>query len=182
MSRASSRVAIGAALVLLVAGTAYGSTNRIFVAGFLVEDDGSFDANAEAARLLRAALRRQGVLDVIEAEPVRLQHAALLADDAYWRVLGEEYGAQRIATGTLKLKRAPPRVSSRSGWGGMYVVDPGYFLEVVLISGTTGQLLAIEPLARKVRYGSGRYASPAMLYRALLDEAMPELARAVIRR
>jgi len=177
MSRASSRVAIGAALVLLVAGTAYGSTNRIFVAGFLVEDDGSFDANAEAARLLRAALRRQGVLDVIEAEPVRLQHAALLADDAYWRVLGEEYGAQRIATGTLKLKRAPPRVSSRSGWGGMYVVDPGYFL-----GGTIGQLLAIEPLARKVRYGSGRYASPAMLYRALLDEAMPELARAVIRR
>lgn len=155
---------------------------RILVAGFVADGQNLVDVNGETVRLLRSELRGQGALGVIQADPVTLSTEAAFADIAYWRAVGEEYGAPLIVTGAVKLKPAPPKVSQRGGRAGVYIVEPGLFLEtdIVLIDGATGQVQSSEHLPRKVRYGLGRRASPSLMYFAMMDSLMPDLVRAVL--
>jgi len=158
------------------------SLQRILVAGFVADAQGPVDVNGETVRLLRSELRRQGALGVIQADPVELSSEAALHDVAYWRTVGEEHGAPLIVTGSVKLRRAPPKVSQRGGAAGMYDVQPGFFLEtdIVLIDGATGDVLSSERLPRKAQYGSGRRASPSLMYFVMMDGLMPDLVRAVL--
>lgn len=157
-------------------------TQRIFVAGFVTDADSPLDVNTETARLLREELRKQGILGVIRADPVTLTSEAAFDDVAYWRLIGEEHGAPLIVSGTVKLRRAPPNVSQRSGRGGVYDIQPGFFLEteIVLIDGATGQVLASERMPRKVQYGAGRRASPSPMYYSMMYSVMPDVVRAVL--
>ena len=155
---------------------------RILVAGFVADADSPVDVNGETVRLLRSELRREGALGVIEADPVILGTEAVFQDVAYWRTVGEEYGAPLIVTGSVKLRRAPPHVSPRGGRGGVYDVQLGLFLEteIILIDGATGQVSSSERLPRKVRYGSGRRATPSLMYSSMIDSLIPDLVRAVL--
>ena len=155
---------------------------RILVAGFVADAESPVDVNSETVRLLRSELRQQGALGVIQADPVTLKNDAAIHDVGYWRTVGEEYGQPLIVTGSVKLRRAPPRVTQRGGRGGAYMVEPGLFLEtdIVLIDGATGEVLSSERLPRKVQYESGRRASPSLMYSVMMDDLMSELVRAVL--
>ena len=157
-------------------------SQRILVAGFVADTEGPLDVNTETVRLLRDELLRQGMLGVIRADPVTLTTEAAFSDRAYWRVIGEEHGAPLIVTGKVQLRRAPPNVSQRGGRGGVYDVQPGFFLEteIVLIDGATGQVLSSERMPRKAQYGSGRRASPSFMYYSMMESVMPDLLRAVL--
>jgi hypothetical protein len=157
-------------------------TQRIWVAGFLANTEGLFDVSEETVRRVRSALRREGAVGVIQADPVTIGNEAAFRDAAYWRTLGEEHGEPLIVTGTVRLRRAPPRVTPRGGRGGVYDIEPGFALEaeIVLIAGTTGRVFSAERLPRQVRYGSGRRASPSLMYAALIDSLMADVVRAVL--
>lgn len=159
-------------------------TQRILVAGFVTEAEAStsLDFNAETVRLVRDELRRQGALGVIRADPVAVASEAALADREYWRILGEEHGAPLIVTGAVRLRRAPPNVSQRGGRGGVYQVQPGFLLEmqIVLIDGATGDVVASERMPRKAEYGSGRAGSPSVLFYSMMYGVMPNVVRAVL--
>ena len=157
---------------------------RIFVAGFVADDSGlNVDLNTETAGILRAELRRQGALGVLRADPVALRSENAFGDIPYWQTIGEEYGSPLIVTGVVKLKRAPPNVRQRGGRAAVYVIEPGFLLEttIVLIDGATGRVLSSEQLPRKSRYGTGRGATPALMYSAMMDSLTPDLLRAVLR-
>jgi hypothetical protein len=155
---------------------------RILVAGFVTGDGGPVDVNRETARRLRFELRRQAAAGVIESDPLRLSDEGVFADTLYWRRVGEEFGSPLIVTGSVRLRRAPPAVSQRSGRGGVHVVQPGYFLEarLVTIDGATGRVRSSEALPRQVRYDAGRRASLSFLYSEMMESLMPALLRAII--
>ena len=155
---------------------------RILVAGFVAESEGTVDVNAETVRLLRAELRRQGALGVIQSEPLALTGDGVFRDTAYWHLVGEEYGHPLIVTGTVRLRRAPPQVSQRGGRAGVYSVRPGLLLEVevLLIDGTSGRVLSSKRLPRQSQYGSIGRESPVSMYQVMIDSLMPELLRAVL--
>jgi hypothetical protein len=156
-------------------------TQRILVAGFVTDTESPLDVNTETVRLLRDELRSEGMLGVIRADPVTLASEAAFSDRAYWRLIGEEHGEPLIVSGTVKLQRAPPKVSQR-GVAGLYDVQPGFFLEteIVLIDGATGQVLSFERMPRKAQYGSGRRALPSFMYYSMMNSVMPDVVRAVL--
>ena len=155
---------------------------RILVAGFVTETESPLDVNTETVRLLREELRRQGILGVIRADPVMLTSKAAFGDVPYWRLIGEEHGAPLIVSGTVRLTRAPPNVSQRGGAAGVYQIQPGFLLEteIVLIDGATGQVLSSKRMPRKARYGSGRDASPSVMFYSMMYSIMPDVVRAVL--
>ena len=157
-------------------------TQRILVAGFVTDAESPVDVNTETVRLLRDELRRQGILGVLQADPVTLTSEAALSDIEYWRLIGEEHGAPLIVSGVVTLRRAPPQVSQRGGRAGVYDIRPGFILEadIVLIDGATGHVLSSERMPRKAQHGSGRRASPLLMYLAMMDGLMPDLIRAVL--
>lgn len=164
-----------------VASVVVSPAERIWVAGFVSGDNRQVDVNVETVRLLRTALRREGWLGVIDADPLVLKGDEAFSDDGYWRRLSDEHRAALIVTGSVMLTPAPPRVTHRGGPGMSYMVEPGLFLEsrIILIDGLTGAVLVSQPLPRQVRYGTGRMASPLFLYLGMMDSLMPHLVRAV---
>jgi len=153
---------------------------RVWVAGFVTGDSKGVDVNTTSVRLLRTELRQRG-FEVIEGTPLELQNERVFDDTAYWRRYAEDYRASVIVTGSVRLKDAPPRVTQRTGRGGVYVVEPGLFLEseIVLIDGATGAAVASYRLSRQVRYGAGRRGAPLVMYLGMMDTLMPELVRVV---
>lgn len=176
---ASSNVGVGARrpASLLIA-----PQQRILVAGFVTDDSDAVDVNAETVRLLRSELRRQGVVSVIAADPMLLKDEAVFANTDYWRRVGEEYGSPLIVTGVIRLRSASPNVVQRSGRGGVYVVEPGFFLDarVVTIDGATGRMLSSEVLPRQVRHSAGRRGSPLFLYSAMMEGLMPAFLQSIL--
>lgn len=155
---------------------------RILVAGFVTNDGGPVDVNGETVRLLRSELRRQGVLGVIQADPVPLSDEGVFSDAPYWRRVGAEHGSPLIVTGVVGLRSASPNVAQRSGRGGVYVLEPGFFLDarVVTIDGATGRVLSSDVLPRQVRHGAGRRGSPLFLYSDMMESLMPAFLREIL--
>ena len=151
---------------------------RVWVAGFVSDDNQGVDVNATTVRLLRTELRQRG-FEIIEGDPLELRTEEVFEDTAYWRRYAEDYRAPLIISGSVELKNAPPRVTQRSGRGGVYFVEPGLFLEsrIVLISGATGAVVATYRLPRQTRYGLGRRGAPLFMYLGMMDTLMPELVR-----
>ena len=176
---ASSNVGAGArrSTSLLIA-----PEQRILVAGFVTDDAGAVDVNVETVRLLRSELRREGVVGVIAANPMLLKDEAVFANTDYWRRGGEEYGSPLIVTGVMRLRGASPNVAQRSGRGGVYFVQAGFFLDarVVTIDGATGHVLSSDVLPRQVRYGAGRRGSLLFLYSAMMESLMPAFLQAIL--
>ena len=155
---------------------------RILVTGFVTDDGETVDVNGETVRLLRSELRRQGVVGVVAADPMLLKDEAVFANTDYWRRVGEEYGSPLIVTGVIRLRSASPNVAQPSGRGGVYVVQPGFFLDarVVTIDGATGHVLSSDVLPRQVRYGAGRRGSLLFLYSAMMESLMPAFLQAIL--
>ena len=155
---------------------------RILVAGFVTETDGSVDVNGETVRLLRSELRREGALGVLQGDPLTLSDEDVFRDAEYWRLVGEEYGHPLIVTGFVRLRRAPPAVSQRGGRAAVYETRPGFFLEseLLLIDGTTGRVLTSKRLPRQVRYESVGRESVSWMFLAMLDRMLPDLLHAAL--
>jgi hypothetical protein len=146
---------------------------RIWVAGFATDKKPEFDLNTETVRLLRAELRTWSSAPVLEVEPLAIDSEARLADVPYWRRLGDEHGRPLIVTGSVKLRVAPARVVHR-GARTTYSYATGRVLDstVVVIDGGTGERLSTQALARRMRYGVGRFGAPLVLYVAMMEGAM----------
>jgi len=157
-----------AALQLKLAGLP-----RVWVAGFATEKNREFDLNAETVRLLRAELRTWSSASVLEVEPLAIDSELRLADVGYWRRLGDEHGRPLIITGSVKLRVAPARVVHQ-GVRTTYAYASGRVLDstVVVIDGRTGERLSTQALARRMRYGVGRFSSALSLYVAMMQGAM----------
>jgi hypothetical protein len=155
---------------------------RILVAGFVADPHDRVDVNGETVRLVRAELRKQGATRVIDADPLLLSTELEFRNTAFWRMVGEEYRAALIVTGSVNFRRASPQITPRGGRAGAYLVRPGFSLEtdVILIDGSTGHVLSAERLPRKVHYGSGRRAAPAFMYSTIMNSVVRDLVKAVI--
>lgn len=154
---------------------------RLWVAGFVSDSIRGVDVNGETVRLLRAELYKQGRVRVLSGEALRLEGEDVFADSAYWRRVGEEHGNPVIVTGSVTLRAAPPNVIQPVGRAAGYILQPGFFLEsrIVLVDGTTGEVVFSRRMPRQVRYGAGRHGSPMFMYLLMMDELMPDLLRAV---
>jgi len=146
---------------------------RVWVAGFATERNTEFDLNTETVRLVRAELRTWSSAPVLEIEPLAIDSEQRLADVGYWRRLGDEHGGPLIVTGSVKLHVAPARVEHR-GARATYAYATGRVLDstVVVIDGRTGERLSQQALARRMRYGVGRFSSALVLYAAMMRGAM----------
>lgn len=154
---------------------------RIWVAGFIVNQDPEFDVSDETVRLLRFRLR-QIQAPVVDSPPLRIDAERQFSDVAYWRQLAEERGDPLIVTGAVTLLLAPPAVVQR-GSRLRYYPKAGRVLRatVVTIDGRTGEQLASEVLPQRMRYEPDLISSSLGLYFQMMDDTMPSWMASIAR-
>jgi hypothetical protein len=191
---------------------------RLLVAGFVSDaGDAEVEVSAETVRLLQNHLRANTKLRVLEpdqppiddaVERLRLrnvgvgpltkaereQRAAeadrLLADQAFWRQLGEEYQQPLILAGRISFE---PREQSgfeaeerqwqnpsgdlQQASGRRFVARRGYSLSVEFqfIDGRTGQMLHKEKFTEEVLYSEEHKVSALSAYFELMDRLLPNV-------
>ena len=91
--------------------TAY---RRVLVAGFSTNTVAGVDTNQEASRLFRSELRTEASVQVVEAEPLRVERQAL-SDVPFWRRVGEEYRKPLIVTGVVDFQSIRAVLRGASG-------------------------------------------------------------------
>jgi hypothetical protein len=154
---------------------------RVWVAGFVTNANvDRIDLNRETVRLVRQALKATGTVPVVDSEPLIVANERVFDDDAYWRRLGEEHGSPLIVTGSIKLFLAPPAIVQR-GMRTVYVPTAGRVLDatIVLIDGRDGRVIGVTTLARRMRYGVGRFSSGLSLYFELMDRSRVDWFEAI---
>jgi hypothetical protein len=154
--------------------------SRIWVAGFLITGYQDIDVNREAIGILRDSLRKITPATIIAADPLVIDTKERLSDEKYWRRQGEEQGQPLIVTGELHVRVAPPEIVER-GVRTFYVPASGRTLDatVVLIDGRTGTAVSSQKLARRTRYGIGRFTSGLWLFFQLMNQTMPDWLKAI---
>ena len=141
----------------------------LLVASFLVNETELLDLNREIVRFLRAEFRKNSplrVLDVTPAPAIPEQTLEDLAANApFWRQLGREYGADLVVSGALRYSR-----TDASGFKDVDYVDERtgqkikqtrfveqerfeFEVDVLFLSGTTGELLHRDRFRRDAIYG-----------------------------
>jgi hypothetical protein len=141
----------------------------LLVASFLVNETELLDLNREIVRFLRAEFRKNSplrVLDVTPAPAIPEQTLEDLAANApFWRQLGKEHGADLVVSGALRYTR-----SDASGFKDVDFVDERtgqkvkqtrfveqerfeFEVDVLFLSGTTGELLHRDRFRRDAIYG-----------------------------
>lgn len=159
---------------------------RVLVAGFIGAGTAEVDTNVETVRLLRAQLRTNTELKVIDADILPLAAIALdglqrrtglkdekdldacrhvFADVRFWKRLGEEYGEPLIITGTV-LFRAQPRGGS---------VEPVF----LFIDGRTGVVIYSASFRESLSHGDRRRVPALSTYFQLMDRLVPNVLGAV---
>ena len=85
-------------------------------------------------------------MPVVEAEPLVIETDDRLADQAYWRRLGEEHGQPLIVTGSLRWLFAPAKIEQR-GRRTIYLAN-GRAVDatVIVIDGRSGKIVANRTL------------------------------------
>ena len=151
----------------------------VWIAGFHVTNNREVDLNVETVHLLRNELRRATSLDVIEADPLVITAEQVFMDRAYWKRLAAEHRSSLVVTGTISFLVAPAKTVERGR--NTYVSTAGRVLApaVVIIDGTTGEVLLREQLPRRVQYGIGRSASTLSLYFELMHLQMADWLRVI---
>ena len=94
----------------------------------LLNDNPKVDLNREFTGLLKREFRKQTSLKVLDVEPPPLPEQSLeelVANSAFWKDMGEKYGADLILTGSL----------------GYEITDRSGFVQEDFISPVTGQRL-----------------------------------------
>lgn len=175
-----------------------------FIAGFVSDRGGRLDLNEETARLVRTALGATSVR-VLDAEPLRLDSTRarglspanlvlapasgaavpargagdpVFTNTAFWKRLGEEYGAPLILTGSIVFSPAAPRYEGRpAGRGTLRVWRRGFILSgtLMLISGRTGEIIDSMTLRPLTAHAATGRDSALSLYFGLMDRAMPSI-------
>jgi len=137
---------------------------------------------------LEGVARAQGEEEISRQEWIDMEQDKLLADEEYWRKLGEEYQEPLIVSGRLTFSS-----ESRSGFerGDRYVRDAygrprlvrsssfqdrtGYILsaEFYFIDGRTGKSIHRERFTEEVIYGQEERTSALSSYFELMDRLLP---------
>jgi hypothetical protein len=146
-----------------------GAMKSLLVASFLVNETELLDLNREIVRFLRAEFRKNSplrVLDVTPAPAIPEQTLEDLAANApFWRQLGREHGADLVVSGALRYTR-----TDASGFKDVDYVDERtgqkvkqtrfveqerfqFEVDVLFLSGTTGELLHRDRFRRDALYG-----------------------------
>ena len=153
---------------------------RIWVAGFVANDNREVDLNPETVRLIRQALTMRSGASIVEAAPLTIDGQARFADAAFWRQRAEEHGFPLIVTGSLRLLLAPTKIEQR-GKRTVYLARAGRVLDatVVIIDGPSGTVLSTQQLPRRMRYGDGRTASGLGLFFEMMEEGVHDWLTAI---
>ena len=153
---------------------------RIWVAGFVTNDNREVDLNPEAVRLIRQALTMGSGASIVEAEPVAIDSEARFTDGAFWRQRGEEHGFPLIVTGSLRLLLAPAKIEQR-GKRTVYLTNAGRVLyaTIVIIDGPSGNVLSTQRLPSRMRYGNGRTASGLGLFFEMMEDGVRDWLMAI---
>ena len=154
---------------------------RIWVAGFIVNDEPEFDVNDETVRLLRFRLRQRQA-SLIESPPVVIDAFGRLSDSEYWRRLADERGNPMIVTGSVTLLLAPPAIIQR-GARLRYYPKAGRVLRVTVITidGRTGTRLSIDELPQQMKYAPTFVSSALGLYFQMMDDTMSAWMSSIVR-
>ena len=190
---------------------------RVLIAGF-ASDIGTADVEvgSETVRLLQNQLRSNSRMQVVEAdrppleealadararlaesgrvtkeerEQFRLETDRVLADQEYWRKVGEEFQGPLIVTGRVgfeeqnrsgfqseeRVVRDPATSRPRLIRGSRYQERKGYVLsaDFHFVDGRTGETLHKEKFTEEVMYGEDQKMSPLSSYFELMDRLLP---------
>lgn len=154
--------------------TAY---RRVLVAGFSTNTVAGVDTNQEASRLFRSELRTEASVQVVEAEPLRVERQAL-SDVPFWRRVGEEYRKPLIVTGVVDFQSIGPYYEERQvGRRTVRIFLPQFrlSLRLLLIDGATGKQIGSAVCGPIVAHAAGSGDRALTLFYRLIDRTMPSV-------
>lgn len=150
---------------------------RVLVAGFSTNTVAGVDTNQEASRLLRSELRTEASVQVVEAEPLRVERQAL-SDVPFWRRVGEEYRNPLIVTGVVDFQSIGPYYEERQvGRRTVRIFLPQFrlSLRLLLIDGATGEQIGAAVCGPIVAHAAGSGERALTLFYRLIDRTMPSV-------
>ena len=189
---------------------------RVLIAGFASDAGADVEVGSETVRLLQNQLRSNSRLQVVEADRPPLEDALaeartrlaesgklskeekeqfkvevdrVLADQAYWRKVGEEFQGPLIVTGRVgfeeqnrsgfqseeRVARDPATGRPRLLRGSRYQERKGYVLsaDFYFVDGRTGETLHKEKFTEEILYGEEQKVSALSSYFELMDRLLP---------
>lgn len=107
---------------------------------------------------------------------------AVFTNVSFWKTLGEEYSEPLILTGMVTFRPAGSRMVERQvGRRTMRFWMPGFTLRLhlVLISGSTGEIVDSVALRQRTAYATTGRDSALSIYFRLMEQAMPSVLEAL---
>jgi hypothetical protein len=162
----------------------------LLVASFRTDESHLLDINRELVRFIRSEYRKHTQLEILPvAPPPAVPEQTLpdmIANHAFWKFLGGEYGADVIVSGVMKYDRR-----DSSGFQDVDVISPAtgqkvrrsqfveqerfsYELDIIFMDGMTGQLLYQDRVQRSAVF-RGTQNDPISAFYELSESIAPEL-------
>ena len=154
--------------------TAY---RRVLVAGLSATAVAGVDPNEEASRLLRSELRNEASVQVVDAEPLKVERR-VLDDVPFWRRLGEEYREPLIVTGVVDFQSIGPYYQERQvGRRTLRLFLPQFrlSLRLLLIDGATGERIGSAVCGPIVAHAASSGERALILFYRLVERTMPSV-------
>jgi hypothetical protein len=107
---------------------------------------------------------------------------AVFTNVSFWKTLGEEHSEPLILTGTVRFRSAGSRMVERQvGRRTMRFWMPGFTLRLhlVLISGSTGEIVNSVALRQRTAYATTGRDSALSIYFRLMEQTMPSVFEAL---
>jgi len=107
---------------------------------------------------------------------------AVFTNVSFWKTLGEEYSEPLILTGMVRFRSAGSRMVERQvGRRTMRFWLPGFMLRlrVVLISGSTGEIVDSVALRQRTAHATRGRDSALSIYFRLMEQMMPSVLEAL---